>query len=334
MSERFPDKKPDRNFRARAREAPERSHGAAPPALSARVIAAHGQLLRVCTSAGEELLARSPGRDRPSVCGDYVQCAFDARHEELRIVAIAPRTGALFRSNARGKGELIAANLSLLLVVVAPLPTPDFFIVDRYLAAAQCAGIRAAVLLNKSELAIDAPVDQELCGYARRGNAVLRVSALTSSGLPELRALLDQQTAVMVGQSGVGKSSLLRALLPHAVASVGALLRDDEGRHTTSATRLYALPGGGELIDSPGVRDFAPAIDRLDAPALGFPELAALSAQCRFADCRHLREPDCAVRRAIGEGVSERRYESYRRLRRLYERLQSPQHSSASRRDR
>ncbi len=302
--------------------------------LRARVIAAHGRLLRVRTDAGEEAMARPPGRDSQIVCGDFVQCVFDSRHEELRIVALAPRSGALYRSNARGNGELIAANLTLLLVVVAPRPAPDFYIVDRYLAAAQCAGISAAVLLNKAEFEIDPQIDEELSGYARLGLQSLRVSALALSGLAPLRALLCEQTAVLVGQSGVGKSSLLRALVPDSTANVGALLRDDQGRHTTTAAWLYALPGGGVIIDSPGVRDFAPAIDRLSAPAMGFTDIAALSAGCRFANCLHLREPDCAVQQAVGASLGARRYESYRRLRRLYDRLHSPHSAAPARRRR
>jgi ribosome biogenesis GTPase / thiamine phosphate phosphatase len=289
--------------------------------VAARVIAAHGRLLRVCTASGEERLVRPPGRHWQLVCGDRIECELDARHEELRITALAPRSSTLHRSNARGQSELIAANLTLLVAVVAPLPAPDFYLIDRYLCAAHCAGLRAVVVLNKQELALDASDEQELLDYARLPLPLLRVSARVPSGLAQLHELLRAETAVLVGQSGVGKSSLLRALLPEAAASVGALIRDDEGRHTTSATRLYALPEGGEIIDSPGVRDFAPAIERLDSAALGFREIERLAGSCRFADCRHLREPDCAVRAGIGSALSARRYESYRRLRRLYEQL-------------
>jgi ribosome biogenesis GTPase len=305
---------------------PAKNSSAGP--VRARVIAAHGRLLRVRIEAGKDAMARSLGRGNPVVCGDLVQCTFDARHEELRVLAVEPRSGTLYRSNARGQGELIAANLSMLLVVVAPRPAPDFYIVDRYLAAAQCAGIRAAVLLNKAELEIEPAIDQELVAYQQLGLVTLRVSALESAGLEPLRLLLRDQTAVLVGQSGVGKSSLLRALVPDSTVNVGSLLRDDEGRHTTTATFLYALPGGGAIIDSPGVRDFAPAIDRLDAPAMGFTDIEQLSGGCRFADCLHLREPDCAVQAAVGTTLTTRRYESYRRLRRLYDRLRNP-HSSA-----
>lgn len=322
MSTRFSARRSRRVRPGGGRSAADETAAGAGAPLRARVIAAHGRLLRVRTADGAERLARAPGRNTQVVCGDEVECQLDSRHDELRIRDIAPRRGTLYRSNARGQGELIAANLTLLLVVVAPLPVPDFFIVDRYLAAAQCAGIRAAVLLNKADLAADEGIESALSVYARLGFTLLRISAETRAGLTGLSTLLHSQTAAFVGQSGVGKSSLSRALVPDSSASVGALLRDDEGRHTTTAVRLYELPDGGAIVDSPGVRDFAPAIDRLDAAALGFSEIAALSAGCRFGNCRHLREPDCAVSAAVGTTLDPRRYESYRRLRRLFERLQ------------
>jgi ribosome biogenesis GTPase len=286
----------------------------------ARVVVTHGRHLRVRTLQGEELPARPAQRHLRLVCGDWVRVGFDRQHAEMRALALEPRSSALYRSNAQGAGELIAANLSLLLVVVAPLPQPDLFVMDRYLCAARSAGIDAMVLLNKCELP-QAHLREELGALASAGYRCLEISAHLGTGVQELRAALAAQTAMLVGQSGSGKSSLLRALLPEAEAVVGTLARDQTGRHTTTATRLYVLAGDAQLLDSPGVRDFAPAIDHLSARTLGFIELETLASHCRFADCVHLQEPDCAVRAAIGTRLSARRYESYRRLRRLHQRL-------------
>ena len=145
MPARFPVKKSGRHGPGAplSGAAPTGAANAAAAAGSrARVIAAHGHMLTVRLEHGGEAVARAMGRKLQVVCGDYVRCEFDERHGELRIVALEPRSGALYRSNAHGSGELIAANLSLLLVVVAPLPAPDFYIVDRYLAAAQCAALK------------------------------------------------------------------------------------------------------------------------------------------------------------------------------------------------
>jgi ribosome biogenesis GTPase / thiamine phosphate phosphatase len=300
----------------------------------ARVTVTHRRLLHVRTEDGRSAVARPARRELSIVCGDFVRYELDPRHDELNVIAVEPRSSALYRTNARGGSELVAANLSLLLVVVAPLPRPDFFVVDRYLCAAQCGGLAAAVVLNKSELPLDGDMEHELAAFRAAGYRCLRVSAERQAGLDELSTWLRHQTAMLVGQSGVGKSSLLRRLVPGSDAPIGELIRDDEGRHTTSATRLYQLPEGGEIIDSPGVRDFAPAIDRLERSDLGFPEIGALAPQCRFTDCRHLREPDCAVLAAVGATVSARRYESYRRLRRLYERLSAERQATCDRRRR
>lgn len=290
----------------------------------ARVTATHRRLLSVRTEDGQEVPARMGKRELSVVCGDLVRCEFDTHHRELHVIALMPRTNGLYRTNSRGGGELVAANLSQLLIVVAALPRPDLFVVDRYLCAAHCAGITACVVVNKSELQMSEDTQKELAAFAAAGIGCCSVSAQQLSGMTQLQNLLTGQRSMLVGQSGVGKSSLLRALLPECDVSIGALIRDDEGRHTTTATRLYSLPAGGEILDSPGVRDFAPAVDRLQPAALGFVELEKLAPECRFADCQHLREPGCAVRGAVEAGsISARRYESYRRLRRLYERLSS-----------
>jgi ribosome biogenesis GTPase len=215
----------------------------------------------------------------------------------------------------------VVANLTQLLVVLAPLPAPDFFVIDRYLCAATAAAIPATLLVNKADLGLDAVPAVELDAYAAAGFAALACSAASGAGMAELLAALGPGTVTaLVGQSGVGKSSLVRRLLPQAEIAIGELVRAEEGRHTTTAARRFDLPHGAALIDSPGVRDFAPAVSALDERTLGFPEVGRLAPGCRFSDCRHLREPGCAVRAAAQDGRwHARRYESYRRLRRLWE---------------
>jgi ribosome biogenesis GTPase len=238
------------------------------------------------------------------------------------VLSLQPRRNALYRSNLRGGAEPVVANLSRLLVVLAPRPVPDLFVIDRYLAAATSAGIPATIVLNKQDLGIADELRTELGVYAAAGYDWLACSTRSDEGVDTVRAECAQGTAALVGQSGVGKSSLIRRLVPNAEVQVGELVREEEGRHTTTVARLFDLPNGGALIDSPGVRDFAPAIDQLDSGHLGFIEVARLSPECRFADCRHMREPGCAVQGAAAAGTMHaRRYESYRRLRRLFEEL-------------
>jgi ribosome biogenesis GTPase len=291
----------------------------------ARIIAAYGRQFLVRNSAGTTRTARPLGRAQRLVCGDQVVCSVDAQHDELRIESHLQRTSSLWRSDAQGRGELIAANISLLVVVLAPAPKPDFFVIDRYLAAASCAPAQVLLVCNKCDQTLTDEAEVLIDELRALDLAILRCSCQSGQGLAELRAQLQPHCGLLVGQSGVGKSSLLAALVPDSQQATGELTRDREGRHTTTATRLYALPDGGELLDSPGVRDFAPALDQLDVASLGFVELRKLAGACRFSDCRHLQEPNCAVRPAVDTGgMSARRYESYRRLRRQYDALHQP----------
>jgi ribosome biogenesis GTPase / thiamine phosphate phosphatase len=293
------------------------------PTLEARVVATYGRHMTVRDGSGRERRARPLGRSLTVVCGDAVRCRADPHHDELHVVEVLPRRSALYRANQRGGSEPVVANLSHLLVVLAPLPQPELFVVDRYLAAATSAGLAATLVVNKEELGIATLLSAELSAYAAAGYAALRCSARTGAGVgPLLEALPRGAVAALVGQSGVGKSSLVMCLLPAERVAVGELVRAEEGRHTTTAARMFELPGERALIDSPGVRDFAPAIDRLEPRSLGFPEVAGLAAGCRFLDCAHMHEPGCAVRSAAADGtLHARRYESYRRLRRLLEKL-------------
>jgi ribosome biogenesis GTPase len=287
--------------------------------FDAEVVASFGRHLLVRDVGGTVHRARPSGRRLSIVCGDRVRCERDDAHDELLAVEVRPRRTLLARANLRGESEPVVANITQLVVVVAPTPAPDFFIVDRYLCAATAAGIAGRVAVNKEDLPTNKIAGDDLAAYAAAGYRHVYCSAKSGTGLDALRGVLAGEVSVLVGQSGVGKSSLVRALLPDAEVETGTLVREEEGRHTTTASRAYELGTGGTLIDSPGVRDFAPAIDRLDEKTLGFPEVASLSHACRFLDCRHMQEPGCAVIAAVGSGgMSARRYESYRRMRRRY----------------
>lgn len=289
---------------------------------SLKVIATFGRHLLLEEASGAAMLARPRGRNLEIVCGDWVRCEQSGDGENL-AVEVLPRERVLRRSNARGRPEALLANLTQLAPILAPLPKPDPFIIDRYLAAAASAGIGALLVMNKCDLPLPDSLRADLEGWRAAGYEVLQVSAHDADSLALLRQQLAGQTTALVGQSGVGKSSLIRALARAGdEAQIGELMRQEEGRHTTTAARLFECLTGGHIMDSPGVRDFAPAIDDLRPPGLGFVEVQALAAQCRFLDCRHMQEPQCAVRAAVEDGrLDARRYESYRRLRRLYENL-------------
>lgn len=290
------------------------------------MVAAFGQRLILEDAVGQRFPAFVGRRGLRAVCGDRVRWQRPGDQGDAIVVEVLPRARVLSRPNHRGRVEVLAANLDQVVIVCAPEPRTDPFITDRYLAAAEAMGAAAAVVWNKSDLpeAAEAP---ELADYRAVGYPVLAASAHDGTGMAELSALLAGHTSILVGQSGVGKSSLLNALVPGielATASLSA--STGEGRHTTTATVLHPLPRGGALIDSPGVRDYAPALDDPGCVEPGFREIAAAAPRCRFADCRHLREPDCAVKEAVEAGtISARRYESYRRLLRLTNTLGRPE---------
>jgi ribosome biogenesis GTPase len=290
--------------------------------FDARIIAAYGRHLLIRDAEGRESKARPFGRRLSVVCGDEVRCEVDPRHGEIHVVEVLKRRTALYRSNVRAESEPIVANLSKLLVVLAPVPEPDLFVVDRYISAAASASIAALLVVNKIDRGVDESLRAELEAFGRAGYEYIECSVKSGHGIEELLRSCAGETAALVGQSGVGKSSLVGKLVPDVEVATGELMREEEGRHTTTASRMFDLPGGGHLIDSPGVRDFAPALDCLERTTLGFIEVARLAPQCRFDDCRHIREPGCAVAAAASSGeLHPRRYESYRRLRRLVDEL-------------
>ena len=286
------------------------------------MVASYGQRLVVEDAQGERHPAFIGRRGLRVVCGDRVRWRRAEDGGDVTVLELLPRKTELTRPDSRGRAEVLAANIDQVIVVCAPEPAPDPFIIDRYLAAAEIMGATALVACNKADLP-EATRIESLEEFEAVGYPVLRVSALAREGLDSLRAQLADHCSILVGQSGVGKSSLLNALVPGTtIATASISTATGEGRHRTTATTLYALPGGGALLDSPGVRDFAPALGDPRLAAAGFRELVVAAAHCRFANCRHMKEPGCAVKDGVASGaISARRYESYRRLLRLTEDL-------------
>jgi ribosome biogenesis GTPase len=272
--------------------------------------------------AGTEVLhCALLGRKLRLVCGDRVGWSWRPAADGPMIESAEPRRNLIERIDARGRAEPVAANVDRLAIVVAPEPSPDWFLVDRYLAGASLCETGSVLIVNKDDLRRE-PVEPELATYRALRVPVLNVSCREARGVDELRAFLAGSCTMLVGQSGVGKSSIVNALVPEAAAQTAALTRDAEGRHTTTTARWYTIDGASAIIDAPGVRDFAPPANILRAAARAFVEIHATGTGCRFNDCRHFEEPGCAVRDAVAAGnIAARRYESYRRLAKLYEDL-------------
>ncbi len=294
-------------------------------AQDGRVISSHGRDAVVLDDAGSRVHCRLQGRKLAVVCGDRVHFVLaDSEGAAGMITGVMPRATILARLNQRGETEPVAANLTQLACVVASVPAPDFGLCDRYLAAAEWAGLKALVVANKSDLAgHDGLLSSALDDYAGIGYPVVQTSKRAAQGVGDLATRLAGEISVLVGQSGVGKSSLINLLVPGVEARVDEVTRASEsGRHTTSTSSLYQLPGGGELIDSPGVRDFAPPLPTPREIAGGYREMAAVAAHCRFQDCLHRREPGCAVlAAAAADRISPRRMASYLRLLELAEQM-------------
>jgi len=280
--------------------------------LDGQIIAAYGRRYLVETADGSLLDCVTRGKRGDFACGDRVNVAHSSAGQAV-IEALIPRSTLLYRSD-HVRGKLVAANVTRIVIVVAPVPTFYEDLVNRCLAAAEHGGISVLIALNKADLPQAPAALQALEPYRKLGYDVVTLSA--KRDLSPLVPHLQGHTSVLVGQSGMGKSTIINALLPDAslrVAEVSSAL--DSGRHTTTHAHLYHLGGGANVIDSPGLQEFG--LHHLDQAALehAFIEFRPHLGQCRFRNCRHVAEPGCALAAACERGeISGKRLESYREL--------------------
>lgn len=282
--------------------------------LAGSVVAAHGRQYLVELTDGERLLCFPRGKKSEIACGDRV-CVTRTGVRQGVIDKVEERLTLLYRSN-EFKQKLIAANVTQIIVVVATEPSFSDELVTRCIAAAESQDMKALIVLNKSDLKERLPVaNAALLPYKRLGYRVLELSAQTDA--EALRPHLQGETSVFVGQSGMGKSTLTNALVPNANAptrEISAAL--DSGKHTTTHATLYRLDADSVLIDSPGLQEFGLRHLSPETIEYAFPELRPLLGKCRFRNCRHEREPDCALRNALSaELIDARRFAVFRAMR-------------------
>jgi len=236
---------------------------------------------------------------------------------------VLPRRNKLTRRAAGRKAleQVIVSNVDQIVpIMAAARPEPKWNLLDRYLAAAEYAGIPALIVITKMDLVDEGDLAPELDYYQRIGYPVLLTSAESGRGIEELRNAFTGNLSVLIGKSGVGKSSLLNALQPGLGLRVSEVSQGQigKGRHTTTYLEMFALDGGGSVVDTPGMREFKIGVEYGADLALLYPDLRPFVGYCKFGlDCRHEREPGCAVRDALEAGeISLRRYQSYLGLQR------------------
>ncbi len=277
------------------------------------MIASYGKRYGVELEDGTELSCVTRGKKTDLACGDKVKVKLTGPNEAV-VEQLEPRSSLLYRSNSF-RSKMLAANVSQAVIVLATQPSFYEELLNRCLVACEAAGVKAVIVLNKCDLDNADDVLLRLQDYAGLGYTIQPLSA--RDNIAPLKQWLQGETSVLVGQSGMGKSTIVNALLPDKMVrtqEVSTVL--DSGKHTTTAAHLYHLDAQSKLIDSPGLQEFG--LNHLDAEQLelAFVEFRPYLGQCRFNNCRHLKEPDCAIQAAVDAGaILPRRLSFYQQLR-------------------
>ena len=267
--------------------------------------------------AGEIFRCHQRSNLEPLVAGDHV--IWQQGDPTGIVVANLPRTSLLQRPNKSGELKAVAANIDQIVIVIAPIPQPFAKLIDRYLVAALNSHLSPLIVMNKADL-ITPTVRDDLQSlleqYQRIGYETMLVSKKTAQGIEILKEKLAGKTSIFVGQSGVGKSALINALLPDVNTLEGPLSDGHgKGRHTTTSARLFHFPDGGDLIDSPGIREFGMWHMSPEEVFYGFVEFQPFARRCKFRDCKHQHEPGCALIEAVAQGkIQPGRLQSYQHI--------------------
>ena len=281
--------------------------------LQGTVVAAYGKRYQIELPDKKRISCVTRGKKTDLACGDRVNLQLTDKHEGV-IDSTLPRQTLLYRSNAF-KSKMLAANVTQIIIVLATQPSFYEALLNRCLIAAEAAHIKPLIVLNKCDLDDSSQAKQKLSLYSALGYQVLALSA--KEDISSLRPYLQGEASILVGQSGMGKSTMINALLPEeAVRTREVSMSLDSGKHTTTAAHLYHLDAHSQLIDSPGLQEFG--LHHLSTNELehAFIEFRPHLGLCRFSNCKHTQEPDCAIKQAMLEGkISQERLAIYQLLR-------------------
>ncbi len=281
--------------------------------LQGTVVAAYGKRFQVELPDKKRISCVTRGKKTDLACGDVVTIELTDKHEGV-IEATLTRKTLLYRSNAF-KSKILAANVTQIIIVLATQPSFYEALLNRCLIAAEAANIKPLIVLNKCDLADSNEAKQKLALYTSLGYQVITLSA--KEDISALKPYLQGEASILVGQSGMGKSTIINALLPNEDVRTREVSHTlDSGKHTTTAAHLYHIDEHSQLIDSPGLQEFGLHHLSTDELEHAFIEFRPFLGKCRFNNCKHLQEPDCAIKDAVSSGqVTSERLAIYQMLR-------------------